>query len=103
MSLRHRSYQHGSHSPLTVVPSQVLSAAGQPKSPRKVLAGYASEASALPSTVHIPMLHEMGTEALAQKGVPRQDAMGRGQDWVERAHPLQTMCRRGRNPLTHCL
>lgn len=35
--------------------------------------------------------------ALAQKGVPRQ-VTGGGWDWVECAHPLQTMCRRGRDP-----
>lgn len=55
VSLRHIGYQHGSHSPLTVVPSQALCAPGQPKSPRKLLADYASEALALPSAVHIPM------------------------------------------------
>lgn len=52
---RHRGYQNGSHSPLTVVPSQALCAHGRPKSPRKLLADYASEALALPSAVHIPM------------------------------------------------
>lgn len=78
MSLRHRGYQHGSHSPLAVVPSQVLCAAGQPESPRKVLAGYASEASALPSTVHIPMLHETGAEGPSPERGAKAGCHGKG-------------------------